>query len=43
MMYTSKMVSGIDAAKIGLAEVCVDDDELESTTLDMARQIVTNS
>ena len=43
MMYTGKVVSGIDAATIGLANICVADDELDSTTLNMARQIVANS
>ncbi|MBT4160636.1 MAG: enoyl-CoA hydratase/isomerase family protein [Gammaproteobacteria bacterium] len=43
MMYTGRVVSGTEAAEIGLANECVADDQLIDHTMDVARQIVANS
>lgn len=43
MMYSGRVVSGEEAARIGLANKCVPDDELMSTTIAMARGFLANS
>jgi enoyl-CoA hydratase/carnithine racemase len=43
MMFTGTPVSGRDAVALGLANVCVADDELEATVQAMAAAIVGNS
>jgi enoyl-CoA hydratase/carnithine racemase len=43
LMYTGRVVSGREAEKIGLANFCVADDELEKATLDLARAMAANS
>lgn len=43
MMFTGRVVSGDEAAAIGLANECVADDALVDRTLELARQIVGNS
>jgi len=43
MMFTGTPVSGEEATRIGLANVCVPDAELESTVAGMAAAIVANS
>ncbi len=43
MMYTGRVVTGPEAATIGLANECVSDDALVSHTLELAKQITANS
>lgn len=43
MMYSGRVVSGEEAARIGLANKCVPDEELMSTTIAMARGFLANS
>lgn len=43
MMFTGRVVSGQEAADIGLANECVPEDQLQTRTLEVARQIVENS
>jgi enoyl-CoA hydratase len=43
MMLTGCVVSGREAAEIGLANLCVADHELEQATLDLGEKIVANS
>ena len=43
VMYTSRLISGREAEAIGLANRCVPDDELNSTVMELAGQIVDNS
>ncbi|HEX2463491.1 MAG TPA: enoyl-CoA hydratase/isomerase family protein [Thermoanaerobaculia bacterium] len=43
LMLSGRTVDGREAAAIGLANRCVPDAELESTTLELAKQIVANS
>ena len=43
MMYTGRVVSGPEAAEIGLANGCVADDALRETVMGVARDIVANS
>jgi len=43
MMLTGRPVSGSEAAEIGLANLCVPDDQVSDATMKMARDIVANS
>lgn len=43
MMYTGRVVTGPEAVELGLANECVADDDLQSRTLEIAKQIVANS
>ena len=43
LMLSGRTVDGKEAAAIGLANRCVPDAELESATLELAKQIVANS
>lgn len=43
MMFTGRVVSGPEAAAIGLANACVPDAELRDTVMQLARDIVANS
>jgi enoyl-CoA hydratase/carnithine racemase len=43
MMFTGARVGGVDAARIGLADRCVPDDELDDAVTTMAAAIVANS
>lgn len=43
MMFTGTPVSGAEAVSLGLANVCVPDDELDATVAAMAATIVANS
>ena len=43
LMYTGRVVSGTEAAQIGLANNCVSDESLLEHTMETARQIVANS
>ena len=43
VMYTSRLISGREAAAIGLANRCVPDDQLASTVMELATAIVENS
>ena len=43
MMFTGRVVSGVESVELGLANYCVPDKELEERTLDLARDIVKNS
>ncbi|MCC3306538.1 enoyl-CoA hydratase/isomerase family protein [Sneathiella sp. HT1-7] len=43
MMFTGRVVSGTEAAEIGLVNKCVPDSELSDATLEMAHAIVENS
>lgn len=43
MMYTGRVVSGPEAAEIGLANQCVPDAELRDSVMQLARDIVANS
>jgi enoyl-CoA hydratase/carnithine racemase len=43
IMFTARVISGSEAAGIGLANLCVPDDELEAKTLELAGQILENS
>jgi enoyl-CoA hydratase/carnithine racemase len=43
IMFTARVISGSEAAAIGLANLCVPDDELEAKTAELAGQILENS
>ena len=43
LMFTGRVVAGKEAAEIGLANLCVPDDQLEQATTDLAQSIVANS
>ncbi len=43
MMFTGRVVSGAEAAAIGLANTCVPEAELRRHTMDLARAMVANS
>lgn len=43
LMFTSRRISGSDAAAIGLVDRCVGDDELAQTVTDLAAEIAANS
>jgi enoyl-CoA hydratase/carnithine racemase len=43
LMYTGRVVSGTEAAALGLANRCVPDDQLDAATLELARSLVANS
>lgn len=43
LMFTSRRISGAEAAAIGLVDRCVPDDELDATVADLAAEIVANS
>lgn len=43
LMFTGTPVSGSEAVVLGLANVCVPDDQLETATSELARSIVANS
>lgn len=43
LMFTSRRITGADAAAIGLVDRCVPDDELDATVAGLAAQIVANS
>jgi enoyl-CoA hydratase len=43
LMFTGTPISGTQAVEMGLANLCVPDDQLESATNDLARTIVANS
>jgi enoyl-CoA hydratase/carnithine racemase len=43
LMFTGRVLSGAAAVEWGLANVCVPDDELEQTTIEMAERIVGQS
>ena len=43
LMFTSRRISGAEAAAIGLVDRCVPDDELDTTVAALAAEIVANS
>ena len=43
IMFTGRVVSGPEAVQLGLANTCVADEDLITTTMELARQIVSNS
>ena len=43
LMFTGRVVSGSEAAEIGLANVCVADEDLDSTVMNLALEMVENS
>lgn len=43
MMFTSDIFSGGAAERMGLVDICVDDEELEQATIKLAEQIAANS
>jgi enoyl-CoA hydratase/carnithine racemase len=43
VMYSSRLISGEEAAAIGLANHCVPDDQLSNTVMELAAAIVENS
>ena len=43
MMFTGRVVSGKESVELGLANICVSDEELDQRTLDLALDIVKNS
>lgn len=43
LMYTSRRISGIDAAAIGLVDRCVADDELDAAVAALVAEILANS
>jgi enoyl-CoA hydratase/carnithine racemase len=43
LMFTSRRISGVDAAAIGLVDRCVPDAELDATVDELAAEIVANS
>jgi len=43
IMFTARVISGNEAAEIGLANLCVPDDELEAKTAELAGRILENS
>lgn len=43
LMFTGRVVEGREAAAIGLANLCVPDEQLESAVLELARAITANS
>jgi len=42
-LLTCKPISGAEAERIGLVSLCVEDDELQSTALDLARDLATGA
>jgi len=43
LMFTSRRISGYEAAEIGLVDRCVPEDELDETVMSLAAEIVANS
>jgi enoyl-CoA hydratase len=43
LMFTSRRLTAVEAAEIGLVDHCVPDDELDSTIAGLATEILTNS
>jgi enoyl-CoA hydratase len=43
LMFTSRRISGYEAAEIGLVDRCVPEDELDETVMALAAEIVANS
>ncbi|MBG53885.1 MAG: hypothetical protein JJ939_05180 [Alphaproteobacteria bacterium] len=43
MMFTSDVFSAAAAELMGLIDICVDDEELEQATLNLAERIAANS
>lgn len=43
LMFTSRRISGREAAEIGLVDRCVPEDELDPTVMELAAEIVANS
>ncbi len=43
LMFTGRVVSGLEAAEIGLANVCVPDEDFDSTVRNLALEMVKNS